>query len=619
MKSKNKRTVNPSIKTLLFLTNILFINAFSQVSTIKKIDLGGNGNDYAYATKSTIDGGFIVAGSSNSTTGSILATKGKIDFCVLKFNSNQQLEWYKTIGGNEDDIATTIEVCNDGGYIIAGYSNSKTEDFNINKGSYDIAIVKLDMQGNIQWSKTFGGKKYDAAKAIKATTDGGYIICGVTSSQDGDIRKAKGGSDAWLLKIDSLGNLLWEKTYGESSDESFNDIELTKEGGYLMAGYTEWNDNSATTPYGAGDFWIVKTSSTGEVEWEKTYGGANYDYASKIITTNDGGYLISGKSSSNKKNQLINFKGNNDFVILKMNATGDIIWENNLGANSYDIALAMKQNANGVISVIYEASVWQKQKLATKKDFWQVKFDIHGNVLSVDSLGINFDNFNNINVIEFAKDNGIIAVGNSFSDTREELQNGIADFLAIKTAPIILPLTNIQLSGEVVNDEYIALSWITNNEADTKYFNVERSTDGYDFKTIKQVEAKGAGQINVKYIFNDYTIQTLPTNHAFYRIKIVGKDNSFFYSQVIDLTVFKFLGHLKIYPMPTRSLINISGKNLAEAILRDANGKVLITEKINNKPNTIISVAHLNKGIYFLTLRQSYNDLPTITKKVIIE
>jgi uncharacterized delta-60 repeat protein len=235
---------------------------------------GGSGNDGAYSIQQTSDGGYIVAGGTNSFGA------GEIDFYIIKLDKDGNKVWEKTYGGNDYDDAYSIQQTTDGGYIVAGWTNS------FGAGNWDIYVIKLDENGNKVWEKTYGGGGDDLAYSIQQTTDGGYIIAGGTNSF------GAGDCDVYVLKLDEDGNMIWEDTFGGSNDDLANSIQQTKDGGYIVAGEKK--------SFGAGDrdVYIIKLDENGNMVWEKTYGGSGDDSANSIQQTKDGGYIVAGYTES---------------------------------------------------------------------------------------------------------------------------------------------------------------------------------------------------------------------------------------------------------------------------------------------------------------------------------
>ena len=176
----------------------------------------------------------------------------------MKLDSNKNIQWKKEYGGSQVDNPQSIQVTHDGGYIIAGFSNSTDGDITFNHGGYDAWIVKLDSSGAMQWQKCYGGSGNDEADDIHQLNDGNYIFSGKTISNDGDVSGNHGGYDAWIVKIDSLGNLLWSKCYGGSGNEDFSTIQQTRDNNYIFSTSTESNDGDVSGNHGLEDYWVVK-------------------------------------------------------------------------------------------------------------------------------------------------------------------------------------------------------------------------------------------------------------------------------------------------------------------------------------------------------------------------
>ena len=223
---------------------------------------GGSLSDGAQSIQRTEDGDYIVACFSDSNDGDVTGNHGERDFWIVKLNSAGAMEWQKSLGGSSYDIANSIRQTLDGGYIVGGSSASSDGDVNENKGSFDFWIVKLRCAGNIEWQKSFGGGSRDSVKSIQQTSDGGYIAAGDSSSSDGDVTGHKGYQDIWIVKLDASVNLEWEKTYGVAGSDGANAIQLTTDGSYIVAGYTNLKSGDVTEHFGSYDYWIVKLTSS---------------------------------------------------------------------------------------------------------------------------------------------------------------------------------------------------------------------------------------------------------------------------------------------------------------------------------------------------------------------
>lgn len=226
----------------------------------------------------TTDGGFIVSGNSDA-----IADWNSTDMWLMKTDSNGNKMWERTYGGVKAESAgesdNALQQTSDGGYILVGQSWSYTQTAN----NSDVYLVKTDANGNLKWSKSYGGAKTDFGNSVQKTTDGGYIIAGrYEYSTD---------SDAYLIKTDSLGNSQWQRTYGGALSDNANSVYQTSDGGYALSGMYSFS----STDY---DFYIVKTTSTGLIDWQNAYGGSLGENSFTMKPTSDGGYVLGGFNES---------------------------------------------------------------------------------------------------------------------------------------------------------------------------------------------------------------------------------------------------------------------------------------------------------------------------------
>jgi len=208
------------IKTAIItitLTFTILLNATAQAPDIEwQRALGGTDYDWASSIQQTSDGGYIVAGYSSSTDGDVTGNHDSTDFWVVKLNSVGTIQWQKALGGTDYDWASSIQQTSDGGYIVAGWSESTDGDVTGNHGYIDCWVVKLNSNGNIQWQKALGGTERDFAYSIQQTADGGYIVAGFTTSTDGDVTGNHGDYDAWVVKLKAGSTGISESFTGSS-------------------------------------------------------------------------------------------------------------------------------------------------------------------------------------------------------------------------------------------------------------------------------------------------------------------------------------------------------------------------------------------------------------------
>ncbi|HYV92813.1 MAG TPA: T9SS type A sorting domain-containing protein [Chitinophagales bacterium] len=321
---------------------------------------GGGYNEDGRFIRQTSDGGFIIAGASASNDGNVTGhhgSTGYFDYWIVKSDIDGNLVWEKSFGGSADDEARSIQQTTDGGFIVAGRSLSNNGDVNGHHNNYDFWIVKLDTAGNLMWQKSLGGNNNDQATSIQQTSDGGFIVSGNSDSNDGDVSGNHGGWDYWIVKLDSGGNIEWQKSLGGSDDEAAISMEKTTDGGFIVAGTSRSNDGDVSGNQGADDYWIVKLDAAGIIIWGKTFGGSELDEANSIQQTFDGGFIIAGLSDSFNGDVYGNH-GAEDCWIIKLDTGGNLIWQKCLGGIDYDQAISIQQTSDsGFIFSGYTLSI----------------------------------------------------------------------------------------------------------------------------------------------------------------------------------------------------------------------------------------------------------------------
>jgi len=353
--------------------------------------LGGSMYDSASSIQQTTDGGYILAGYSNSNDGDVSGNHGSYDFWVVKLDNSGSVQWQKSLGGNDSDLATSIKQTTDGGYVVCGRTVSGwilgNGDVSGNHGSYDFWVVKLNNNGAIQWQKCLGGSGIDEASSIQQTTDGGYIVGGYSNSINGDVTGNKGSADYWIVKLDNNGAIQWQKSFGSTYNDSAKSIQQTLDGGYIMAGTIAQGNGNVNLFYGNNDYWVVKLTSNGEIQWQKTLGGSNFDDVSSIQQTSDGGYIVGGSSSSNNYNVTGNH-GSQDYWVVKLNTSGVVQWQKSMGGSDLDIATSLQQTSDGgyIVAGYSLSNNGDVSGAHGDNDIWVVK--LYKDILSTNEVSI---------------------------------------------------------------------------------------------------------------------------------------------------------------------------------------------------------------------------------------
>ncbi|MCC6584587.1 MAG: T9SS type A sorting domain-containing protein [Chitinophagales bacterium] len=268
--------------------------------------------------------------------------------------TNTAIQWQRTLGGAGEDLLNTTLQTQDGGYILGGYSSSDISGDKIqaSKGGADYWIVKLDAIGNIQWQKTIGGSSDDFLRGIIQMPDGNYILYGYSSSGiSGDKTDAsKGGNDCWIVKINAQGSILWQKSIGGNDAEELYIASLTNDNGIIIGASSASDISGDKTQSSRGDFdcWIIKLDETGVIQWQKTIGGDGKDIIRAIQQTTDGGYFVGAQTLSDLSGDKTEAsEGNRDMWLLKLDVSGNIEWQNTIGGSAEDILLTAHQKSSG--------------------------------------------------------------------------------------------------------------------------------------------------------------------------------------------------------------------------------------------------------------------------------
>ncbi len=321
---------------------------------------GGSKDDRGQALVQTSDGGYAVVGYAMSDDGDGSQNQGFHDQWVLKLTSSGEIEWEKSFGFAGHDHAYDLVQTDDGGYFFSGFldvvasggaGNTEKGNFLANHGVGEFWGTKIDAQGNLEWRKFFGGTNNDRAYGLVTSSDGGYIMTGFSESDDSDISNTKGSYDYWVVKVDSGGTLVWQRSFGGSGIDVSYDIEKTSDNAYVVVGHSFSTDQDIGSNHGESDIWLIKISESGELIWENSFGGAAFENANSVKQTEDGGYLIAGNSRSNDQDLEENL-GENDIWVIKTDAQGALKWQKSLGGTGIDFGFdVMEYGQNGILLV----------------------------------------------------------------------------------------------------------------------------------------------------------------------------------------------------------------------------------------------------------------------------
>jgi len=304
---------------------------------------GDTAHDEGWSVQQTIDGGYVIAGVTNS-----FGVVG-VDVYLIKTDANGDTLWTRTFGGTGFDVGRSVQQTTDSGYIIAGY----TESFGA--GADDVYAVKTNASGDTQWTRTYGDSDDDYASSVQQTTDGGYIIAGGTVSPG-----PEGHGDVYLIRTDAEGDTLWTRTYGDSNYAFAYSVQQTTDSGYVIAGFCDG---------GYGDAYLIKTDASGDTQWTRTFGGASYDVAHSTQQAADGGYILTGTTLSFGS-------GGEDAWLMKTDSSGDTQWTRTFGDTADEGGWSICRTGDRGFIIAGYAGEWGNDR----SDIYLTKTDSLGNV-----------------------------------------------------------------------------------------------------------------------------------------------------------------------------------------------------------------------------------------------
>ena len=423
------------ITTLLILL-IIAQSAHAQNSILWEKSYGGTKNDMPARIIKHSKEGFVILGYSASDDFDVSKQNGGSDFWFLRLDDFGNIVWDKSIGSSKFDNPASILETSDGGLFMIGSVSYGDKDVSNFAGYSDIWAVKLNNSGTIIWESSLGGTDDDKSFDAIQTNDGGFIIAGYTNSNDGQVTGFHGSGDAWILKLDKHGALEWQKCLGGSNNiEAVHAVIQKKDGNYLLAGRAGSTDGDVTTKLGnntLSDVWVLLLSQKGELLWQKCYGGSVWEEAVDIIEGNNGNYIVAGFSNSNDID-LIDNKGLNDCWVFEINDTGKIIWQKNYGGSHDDRInqiISCKEGGYaffGNTKSNNSGDVSKNHSSFNTGDMWFVKIDDTGAIQMEQNFGCKYIDVGK-DLIQLA-DTSYVITGHSTEPTGDVTKsNGGRDF-----------------------------------------------------------------------------------------------------------------------------------------------------------------------------------------------
>jgi hypothetical protein len=364
--------------------------------------IGGSDWDYGESVQQTSDGGYITVGHTYSNTSS------DYDIYLVKSEPNGNIKWQNTFGGDDWDCAYSVQQTSDGGYIIAGFT------YSVGSGESDVYLLKVDSGGNKDWDQYFGGEYWDEGYSVRQTSDGGYIVVGLTFSF------GAGEYDVYLIKTLSNGHKQYEQTFGGTGDENAWSVCQTADGGYIITGYTE------SFTEGGRNVYLIKTDPATELVWQKAFDRSDEDIGYFVQQTQDGGYIIAGYTSD-----YCPYLGQSlyDMYLIKTDANADMQWANTYpGSADFcsgdDIGYFAQQTADGGYIIAGETNSYG----SGSADIYLVKTDPNGKQLWHKVIGDTSQDY--AMAVRQTTDDGFILAGTTYSSTSTYF-----DMYVVKTCP----------------------------------------------------------------------------------------------------------------------------------------------------------------------------------------
>lgn len=387
-----------AIILLLWLCAVISTPVLSQTTWVRTY--GGSGEDNANGIAYAADGGFAVVGSTSSNTGDFDGrNKGSDDIFITRFDASGEVLWTRVIGGSKADHGLAIARTTDGGWIITGSTESTDGDFQgIRNGLPDVVVIKLKNDGSIDFTSVLGGSYVDVGKSIISEEDGSCIVAGYTASIDGDLgAKRHGFFDAFAVKIDGNGTIVWKGVYGGTSDDLAQSIVKVEDGSYAIAGHTESNDGDfsglAKTGSAAAsqDAFVIKINSDGSLRWSKLFGGNGDDFGKGLAVSPTGLLALAGYTNSKSGDFADLGVVMIDMFLITIAPSGDLVWAKRFGGTRYDHGYAVSSAPNSGWMLTGEAlspdGMFQGMSRGGGSDVYVIRVDQYGDVVWKRSIG----------------------------------------------------------------------------------------------------------------------------------------------------------------------------------------------------------------------------------------
>ncbi|HRP89297.1 MAG TPA: T9SS type A sorting domain-containing protein [Edaphocola sp.] len=428
-----------STAIILIIGNVASAQAPNKVWEKTFIGSSASSSSSFHAVKSTSDGGCIAVGKGKGSGGDLPSGYiDKGDALIVKTSSNGTVEWSDYWGQQEEDNAMSVFQTSDGGFVIAGYTAHMGSGLNL--GGIDGFVVKYDASGSLVWGKNYGGSGNDLIYDIKQTSDGGYIFVGTTYSSE--VSGYHGGSDVWIVKLNSAGVVTWSSAKGYSDYESAKSVAIASDGSYFITGST--NSPEATNHKGANDAWVLRINTNGTIAWQNSIGGTDDDGGSQVIQGADGSVWVAGRTKSNDKDISGNHSnGKQDLLLAHLDASGTLLTTKVYGgteneATGYTDEQNIMQTSDGgfIMLTSTNSNNGDVDGNHGSYDFWLLKVNASGTLLWQKCIGTAIQDY--AFSLDLSSDGGYLmaGIGDGTKAFLAKYKNGTSGIDDIKEAGV---------------------------------------------------------------------------------------------------------------------------------------------------------------------------------------
>jgi hypothetical protein len=520
------------MKCLIILLCLFEINIHAQGPNILfQKNYGSQGNDLLGNIRKTSDGGFLFIATPQSKSGDVhdlqpyMGNYGH-DFWVVKLDSYGNILWKKCFGSEYDEYGYDIEETSDGGYILIGQSSPQSP-ITGPKGEADIWIVKINSIGEVEWEHGYGGSGFEYGYAVKEIENVGYVFLAYSQSTDGDvILSGIENAHLWMVQIDFIGDIVWQKPLGTGNYFIHPYLEKTQDGGFIIGGSNNsWPSTGCNIGYVEG--FLLKTDHNGEMQWRKCMGGSYSDLIYDVKQTSDKGYIVCG--ATNSPEILTGPQHQLDCWVVKTDSIGNILWQNTYGGSMNDAAASIVQTPDGGYAFVATVTSFDgdlsDRSPANTSDCWMVRLNSAGNILSKTCYGgAGNDGFHNdsygAQLVNAGRllltQNGYLFMATSTSSDNGILNHGDRDIWLVHIS---------DLSTNPANERLNSTSFKVYPNPSDSHFIIESAEEGL----LEISDVLGKTLLSKKVLVNKADVFLSDQKQGFYNFKFTTEAKTFHY------------------------------------------------------------------------------------------